>query len=86
MKIIPKPSILFFAKKAPELPEKSQQFIHYMIEYNILFNYQYIDGIEKVLNGMNRRTKGKSQMHLAIGDLKELDAHLILILSYFFRT
>ena len=63
----------FFARKAPELPEKSQQFIHYMIEYNLLFNYQFTDGIEKVLNGMNRRTKGKSQMHLAIEDLKKLD-------------
>ena len=75
----------FFAKKAPELPEKSQQFIHYMIEYNILFNYQYIDGIEKVLNGMNRRTKGKSQMHLAIGDLKELDAQFDTDFKLFFQ-
>ena len=64
----------FFDEKSLELPEKSQQFIQYMIEYNILFNYQYQDGIEKVLNGMNRRTKGKSQMNLAIEDLKKLDS------------
>lgn len=52
------------------LPIKSQQFIKYMIEYNILYNYQFKEGIEKVLKGMNRRTKEKSQMNLAIEDLK----------------
>ncbi|MCI2229621.1 acyl carrier protein phosphodiesterase [Polaribacter sp. MSW13] len=61
-----------FKEKAPELPLKSQKFIKYMIEYNILFNYQFEDGIEKVLKGMNQRTKGKSQMNLAIEDLKNL--------------
>ena len=58
-----------FDKKSPELPIKSQNFIKYMIEYDILYNYQFKDGIAKVLNGMNSRTKGKSQMNLAIEDL-----------------
>jgi len=61
-----------FTEISSDLPVKSQQFIKYMIEYNILFNYQFEDGIEKVLNGMNHRTKGKSQMNLAIEDLKNL--------------
>ena len=74
----------FFAEKAPKLPEKSQQFIHYMIEYNILFNYKYTDGIEKVLNGMNRRTKGKSQMNMAIEDLRDLDAEFDTDFKLFF--
>ena len=65
-----------FVEKADELPEKSQHFIKYMIEYNILFNYQYKNGIEKVLNGMNSRTKGKSQMNLAIEDLNTLEKEL----------
>lgn len=52
------------------LPLKSQQFLKYMIEYNLLFNYQFESGIEKVLKGMNHRTKGISQMNLAIEDLK----------------
>lgn len=55
-----------------------------MIEYNILFNYQYTDGIEKVLNGMNRRTKGKSQMNMAIEDLIELDAEFDADFKLFF--
>jgi acyl carrier protein phosphodiesterase len=67
------------------LPLKSQQFIKYMIEYNILFNYQYKDGIEKVLNGMNNRTKGKSQMNLAIEDLKILEKEFEEDFTLFFK-
>ena len=37
------------------------------------------------MNGMNRRTKGKSQMHLAIGDLKELDAQFDTDFKLFFQ-
>ncbi len=65
-----------FKEKSHELPIKSQNFINYMIEYDILFNYQFEDGIAKVLNGMNNRTKGKSQMNLAIQDLKEIHLEL----------
>ena len=56
------------------LPKKTQHLLPYMIEYNWLFNYQYHKGIEQVLRGMNRRTKGISQMDLAIEDLQNLDA------------
>ena len=41
-----------------------------MIKYNWLVNYASLEGIERVLGGMNRRTKGISQMDLAIEDLK----------------
>lgn len=56
------------------LPEKTQQLLPYIVRYDWLYNYQFLDGIADVLNGMNRRTKGKSQMNLAINDLKELEA------------
>jgi len=62
-----------FDKISSELPLKSQNFIKYMLEYNILFNYSNKEGIAKVLNGMNSRTKGKSQMNLAIEDLQDLE-------------
>ena len=68
-----------------DLPIKSQQFINYMIEYNILFNYKYKEGIEKVLNGMNKRTKGKSQMNLAIEDLHSLEAEFEADFTVFFK-
>jgi acyl carrier protein phosphodiesterase len=56
-----------------------------MIEYNILFNYQFKEGIEKVLNGMNRRTKGKSQMNLAIEDLRNLENEFQEDFTLFFK-
>lgn len=51
------------------LPEKTQELLPYMIKYNWLYNYQFAKGIQEVLNGMNRRTNGKSQMNLASEDL-----------------
>lgn len=74
-----------FAEKSPDLPFKSQQFIKYMVEYNILFNYQFKEGIAKVLNAMNNRTKGKSQMHLAISDLNELESDFAEDFKLFFK-
>ncbi|WP_299062364.1 acyl carrier protein phosphodiesterase [uncultured Polaribacter sp.] len=74
-----------FDKIKDDLPVKSQNFINYMIEYNILFNYQFKEGIAKVLNGMNSRTKGKSQMNLAIEDLNILENELEEDFTVFFK-
>ncbi|AUC14618.1 ACP phosphodiesterase [Tenacibaculum sp. SZ-18] len=52
------------------LPETTKELLPYMIQYDWLYNYQFIDGIQQVMNGMNRRTKGKSQMNLAVEDLE----------------
>lgn len=70
---------------ATELPLKSQNFIKYMIEYNILFNYNSKEGIAKVLNGLNKRTKGVSKMNLAIEDLNILEAELEEDFTSFFK-
>ena len=53
------------------LPEKTKQLLPSMIKYNWLYNYKFIEAIEKVLKGMNIRTQGKSKMNLAVIDLKE---------------
>ncbi len=74
-----------FNKISSELPLKSQNFIKYMVEYNILFNYQFKDGIERVLKGMNTRTKGKSQMNLAIEDLNILHQEFEKDFTVFFK-
>lgn len=74
-----------FEKESDNLPEKSQQFIKYMIEYDILFNYNSPEGIQQVLNGMNRRTKGKSQMNLAIEDLQLYNKELEKDFTIFFE-
>ena len=57
----------------------------YLIEYNWLYNYQYIEGIQKVLNGMNNRTKQKSQMNLAVEDLRNLHSEFEEDFTVFFE-
>ncbi len=56
-------------KNIETLPEKTQEMFPYITKYNWLYNYQFAKGIQEVLNGMNNRTKGKSQMNLASEDL-----------------
>ena len=67
------------------VPLKSKEFITYMIRYNLLYNYQFLESIEQVLNGMNRRTLGKSKMHLAINDLKDLETEFEQDFTLFFK-
>ncbi|MCG8858737.1 DUF479 domain-containing protein [Tenacibaculum finnmarkense] len=52
------------------LPEKTQKLLPNMIQYNWLYNYQFTNGIQEVLNGINKRTQGKSQMNMASEDLE----------------
>tara|TARA_B110001450_G_scaffold245966_1_gene259575 strand:+ start:576 stop:1172 length:597 start_codon:yes stop_codon:yes gene_type:complete len=53
------------------LPIPVQKMYPYMIKDNWLLSYASIDGITKVLEGMNRRTKNKSKMNLAVQELQE---------------
>ena len=53
------------------LPTGVKRMMPYMIADNWIFNYSKMQGIGKVLNGMNRRTKNKSRMNFAILDLEE---------------
>ncbi len=53
------------------LPVKSAMFTRYMLQHNILIGYSKLEGIEKVLKGMARRTTFNSNMEYAIEDLKE---------------
>lgn len=53
------------------LPVATKRMMPHMIADNWLLNYANLTGIERVLNGMNRRTKNKSKMNLAILDLEE---------------
>jgi len=53
------------------LPPRIQKMMPYMIADNWLLSYASIEGIAKVLEGMNRRTKNKSQMNLAVNELQE---------------
>ena len=53
------------------LPQRIQQMLPYMISDNWLLSYASIEGIAKVLDGMNRRTKNRSQMNHAVEELQE---------------
>lgn len=53
------------------LPSRVQKMMPYLIADNWLLSYAKIEGIQKVLNGMNMRTNNKSGMHRATDELKE---------------
>ncbi len=52
------------------LPEGTKRMMPYMISDNWLLNYSNIEGISRVLNGMNRRTRNRSKMNFAVIELE----------------
>lgn len=59
----------FLQDNIETFPTEIQKLLPFMVEHNWLVSYASLDGIEKVLIGMNKRTKGISKMDMAIGDL-----------------
>ncbi|MFV0573188.1 MAG: ACP phosphodiesterase [Xanthomarina gelatinilytica] len=53
------------------LPTRTQHMIPHMITDNWLLNYANIEGIQRVLDGMNRRTKYVSGMNHATVELQK---------------
>lgn len=51
------------------LPERTKKMMPFMIADNWLLNYANIEGIQRVLDGMNRRTQNKSKMDKATSEL-----------------
>ena len=47
------------------LPKKVQGFMPYMLEHDWLTNYATVEGISRIFQQMNHRTKGKSSMDTA---------------------
>ncbi|GAB1857934.1 acyl carrier protein phosphodiesterase [Flavobacteriaceae bacterium MHTCC 0001] len=52
------------------LPLRIQKMMPYMVTDNWLLSYASIDGISRVLDGMNKRTQYRSGMDNAINDLE----------------
>jgi len=52
------------------LTEKTQSLMPYMIKYNWLLNYQYKEGIARILFQMDQRTKNNSKMQFSIEELE----------------
>ncbi len=53
------------------LPSRIQKMMPHMIADNWLLSYATIEGISKVLVGMNKRTENRSKMNLAVNELQE---------------
>ena len=56
-----------------------------MITNNWLLSYASVEGIAKVLDGMNRRTHNRSQMNLAINELEEFYKEFEVEFTSFFE-
>lgn len=67
------------------LPEKVQYMSKYLIKENWLLSYADLEGIEKVLHGMNRRTGSLSKMNLAMHDLEAHYDHFEKDFKLFFK-
>ncbi len=67
------------------LPPPVKQLFPYMVKDNWLLSYATIEGISKVLDGMNRRTKNKSKMNLAVEELKLFYDDFENEFTYFFN-
>lgn len=76
----------FLQNNVDIFPEKIQKILPYMIEHNWLVAYASINGIKKILQGMNKRTKGISKMDMAIEDLKNHYKELELDFTTFFKS
>jgi len=67
------------------LPLRIKKMTPYMITNNWLLSYASIDGITKVLEGMNNRTHNKSQMNLAVNELVEFYEEFEVEFTSFFK-
>ncbi|MFK7951283.1 MAG: ACP phosphodiesterase [Ekhidna sp.] len=54
-----------------QIPKGVIHMLNYMSKDNWLFNYQFIEGMDKALTGMSKRTKFDSKMEEASGSLEE---------------
>lgn len=66
------------------LPTRIQKMMPYMLADNWLLSYASIEGISRVLEGMNRRTKNRSSMNEAVHELEEFYTEFETEFSAFF--
>ncbi len=53
----------------PQMPERAQQMLPYMVRGNWLVGYAKMEGLHRALTGMTRRTRYNSRMNESIQDL-----------------
>ncbi len=67
------------------LPERVQYLTTHMIRQDWLSSYAEVEGIQRVLEGMDRRTKGLSGMRHAVEDLQQNYSEFELDFNEFFK-
>ncbi|TDQ13532.1 acyl carrier protein phosphodiesterase [Algoriphagus boseongensis] len=72
-------------KYIPILPERFAEMFFWMKSQNWLLHYRELEGIQKSLNGLSRRTTFESKMNEAPEVLLEKEAEFELIFFAFFR-
>lgn len=72
-------------KNVLHFPEKSLMFLRYALRTNLLVSYASVDGIGEVLYGMSRRTTFKSNMELAVEELKKYNSEFENEFKVFFE-
>jgi len=71
-------------KNASLLPERVNMMMPYMIKGNWLVNYAQLEGIQRALSGMARRTPYESKMGESVSELKEYYEEFKTEFSIFF--
>lgn len=67
------------------LPERSKDMMPYMIKDNWLVSYASLEGIDRALTQMNRRTGYKAKLDQAVNDLREHYEHFENEFTVFFE-
>lgn len=67
------------------LPTRIQRMMPYMIADNWLLSYATVEGISNILTQMNRRTKERSKMNLAVIELERYYTEFETEFTYFFE-
>ncbi len=60
---------VFLKQYYPVFPLRTQRFYDYMLQYDILFSYSKIEGIDRVMQGMARRARFESGMEHSAKEL-----------------
>ena len=71
-------------KNSSLLPERVNMMMPYMIKGNWLVNYAQLEGIQRALSGMARRTPYESKMGESVSELKEYYEEFKTEFSIFF--
>ena len=66
----------FLEKNRESLNPRAQGFLNYMQSHNILYNYQFDEGIQRVFEGLNHRARFDTKLKEAV---VEMNHHRILL-------